>query len=106
MDNQTIINTAIGLIGALGAIILKSVREDMKDLRNGNTKTADRVHEIETLIAGQYIKRGESQQITDTIFNKLDSMSQNILARFDALSDKLDGKLDKRDYDEIDRRRP
>lgn len=43
-----------------------------------------KVQSIELLVAGEYVKKAEIQQLSDSLFKKLDR-----------IEDKLDGKVDK-----------
>ena len=84
MDPQTIINTAIALVGFLGGWILKVVWEGVKDLQSADKILADKVNTIEILIAGTYMSKLDFDKIAAAIFAKLDK-----------IEDKLDRKVDK-----------
>lgn len=64
--------------------MLRVLWQSVKDLRTEDRLLADKVNNIEVLVAGQYIKRDEFQQFSEAIFKKLDK-----------IEDKLDGKEDK-----------
>lgn len=82
--DQTVINWAIGLGGALIGIFLKDLLESVKSLRAADESLAKRVGEIEVLVAGTYAKREEVSDLGKAIFAKLDR-----------IEGKLDGKVDK-----------
>ena len=84
MDSQTIINTAIALVGFLGGWILKVIWEGVKDLQFADKILVEKVNTIEILIAGNYISKLE-----------FDRMAAAIFAKLDKISDKLDRKVDK-----------
>ena len=84
MDPQTIINTAIALVGFLGGWILKVVWEGVKELQSADKILAEKVNTIEILIAGTYISKQDFDKIAAAIFAKLDK-----------IEDKLDRKVDK-----------
>ena len=84
MDPQTIINTAIALVGFLGGWILKVVWEGVKELQSADKILAEKVNTIEILIAGTYISKQDFDKIAAAIFQKLDK-----------IEDKLDRKVDK-----------
>ena len=84
MDPQTIINTAIALVGFLGGWILKVVWEGVKDLQSADKILAEKVNTIEILIAGTYMSKLDFDKIAAAIFAKLDK-----------IEDKLDRKVDK-----------
>jgi hypothetical protein len=81
---QTLFNIAVGLVGALGGWILRTIWAEMKAMQATDSKLADKVSSIEILVAGQYVKRDDIQVLSNAIFAKLDR-----------IEDKLDGKVDK-----------
>jgi len=84
MDTQTLINTAFALIGALGGWVLNNLKSSIDELRKADAMLADKVQQIEVLVAGTYVKREELDKIAAAIFTKLD--------RIEA---KIDNKMDK-----------
>jgi len=84
MDSQTIINTAIALVGFLGGWILKVIWEGVKDLQVVDKLLTEKVNTIEILIAGNYMSKQDFDKIAAAIFQKLDK-----------IEDKLDRKVDK-----------
>ena len=84
MDSQTIINTAIALVGFLGGWILKVIWESVKDLQVVDKLLTEKVNTIEILIAGNYMSKQDFDKIAAAIFAKLDK-----------IEDKLDRKVDK-----------
>ena len=84
MDSQTIINTAIALVGFLGGWILKVIWEGVKDLQVVDKLLTEKVNTIEILIAGNYMSKQDFDKIVAAIFAKLDK-----------IDDKLDRKVDK-----------
>ncbi len=84
MDSQTIINTAIALVGFLGGWILKVIWEAVKELQIADKILVDKVNTIEILIAGNYMSKHDFDKIAAAIFAKLDK-----------IEDKLDRKVDK-----------
>lgn len=110
MDAQTLINTAIALVGALGGMVVKALWDGLADLRKSDKELADKVHAIETLVAGQYVKRDEFTATTNLLISKLDSMSLTFNNRFDIIISKIELKVDRTDCQEtcatlIERRR-
>ena len=83
MDQQ-LFNWAVAGFGALGGFVLKSVWDAVKDLQRADTNLADKVSHMEVLIAGDYIKKEEFNNVSNIIFIKLDK-----------IMDKLDSKVDK-----------
>lgn len=84
MDAQTIINIAIGLVGALGGWVLNNLKSSIDELRKQDSLLADKVQHIEVLVAGTYVKRDDMDKLGSALFAKLDKIEA-----------KLDGKADK-----------
>ena len=82
--DQTIVNWLLAGFGGLIGFLLNVVWQAVKDLQKADKVLADRVGEIEVLVAGSYITKTDFTQVTDAIFRKLDR-----------IEDKLDGKADK-----------
>ena len=82
MDQQ-IINWAVAACGALLGFMLHSVWDAVKDLQKSDKELAAKVADIEILVAGNYVTRTELKSYIDTIFLKLDHISEK-------LSDKAD----------------
>ena len=84
METQTVINLSIGAVGALLGVIMKAIWDAVKDLQNSDKAIVKDVAELQVLVAGNYITRGEFSKVQTALFEKLD--------RIDA---KLDLKADK-----------
>lgn len=84
MDFQVGFNVVVGLIGALGGYVLKSISETLKSLQVADAALIDKVQKIEVTVAGQYVTHVDLERLTTGIFNKLDK-----------ISDKIDHKMDK-----------
>lgn len=84
MEAQTIINIAIGLVGALGGWVLNNLKSSIDELRKADSVLADKVQQIEVLVAGTYVKRDDMDKLGSALFAKLDKIEA-----------KLDGKADK-----------
>ena len=82
--DQSIINWIIAGFGALIGFVLKAVWEAVKDLQKTDINLADKVGKIEVLVAGNYVKKEEFNNVATAIFAKLDR-----------IEDKLDKKVDK-----------
>ena len=84
MDLQTAFNITLGLAAFLGGLLVREMWQALKDLQTADKALTDKVHAIETLVAGQYVSKDEFSRLADAIFTKLDR-----------IEDKLDGKADK-----------
>ena len=82
--DQTLVNLLLAGFGGLIGFLLNVVWQAVKDLQKADKVLAERVGEIEVLVAGSYITKTDFTQITDAIFRKLDR-----------IEDKLDSKADK-----------
>lgn len=87
-QTQTLFNLSIMVTGALGGWWMKVMWDAIKSLETQDRALADRVAEIDVLVAGSYVKR-------DYFEHKLDSITNAIFTKLDRIEDKLDGKADK-----------
>jgi hypothetical protein len=101
MDAQMLINLAMALVGALGGAIIKALWDGITELRMSDKALVDRMHNIETLVAGTYIKREEFNRNMDILSAKLDAININISVRFDSMAAKLETKMDRGDCRDI-----
>jgi uncharacterized protein (DUF111 family) len=83
-DLQIIFNILVALVGALGGWILNGLRSEQVNLRSDHNALADKLHEIDKLVAGTYVKRDDMEKLSTAIFTKLDR-----------IEGKLDGKQDR-----------
>lgn len=84
MESQTVINVLIGLVAFFGGMWVKSISDSLKEMKVTDTQLADKVQHIEVLVAGQYVRREELDNLNKALFTKLDRIEH-----------KLDGKVDK-----------
>ncbi len=84
MMDQALVNWLLAGFGGLIGFLLNVVWQAVKDLQKADKVLAERVGEIEVLVAGSYITRTDFTNVTDSIFRKLDR-----------IEDKLDTKKDK-----------
>jgi hypothetical protein len=82
--DQALVNWLLAGFGGLIGFLLNVVWQAVKDLQKSDKVLAERVGEIEVLVAGSYITKTDFTNVTDAIFRKLDR-----------IEDKLDGKADK-----------
>lgn len=84
MDNHSIVETLLALVAFFGGIFVKGLNDSINNLRAQDAALTDKVHSMETLVAGQYVKRDEMGKYFDAVFKKLDQ-----------IDDKIDRKADK-----------
>jgi len=82
--DQSSLNWFFGLINLSIGVLMKMMWDSYKSLKETDKELADKVSNIEVLVAGQYVKREDFAQVTNQIFTKLDK-----------ILDKLDQKVDK-----------
>ena len=82
--DQTIINWLLAGFGALIGFLLNVVWQAVKDLQAADKVLAEKVGNIEVLVAGAYVKKDEFTQSINALFAKLDK-----------IEDKLDKKADR-----------
>ena len=84
MNEQQFFNVAFAIIGALGGWWMRVMWQSLKELEQQDSKLADKVGNIEVLVAGHYVKRDDMNRDIATIFAKLDR-----------IEDKMNKKADK-----------
>ena len=82
--NQDFLNWAFGLINLVLGGFIKAMWDSYKELKRTDSQLAEKVNQIEVLVAGQYVKRDDFDRVANAIFVKLDK-----------ISDKLDLKADR-----------
>ena len=82
-DTQTLFNIAVGLSGALGGWWLKAVWEAVRDLQSADKSLVEKVTAIEVLVAGRYVTREEFKKDIETLFKKLDHISEVVSRKAD-----------------------
>jgi hypothetical protein len=82
--NQDLLNWAFGIINLVIGGFMKAMWDSYKELKRTDTQLAEKVNQIEVLVAGQYVKRDDFDRVANAIFIKLDK-----------ISDKIDSKADR-----------
>lgn len=84
MLDQTLINIVLSGGGLFSGWFLKVLWGSLKELKETDSRLADKVAGIEVLVAGQYVRRDDLEKLSAELFRKLDK-----------ISDKIDGKADR-----------
>lgn len=84
MDLQMVFDILLGLVAFLGGWVMNNLRDSMKSLTKADISLTNKLQEIEVLVVGQYVKRGEMAEFSKAIFDKLD----RIEAKIDRKADK------------------
>lgn len=82
--NQDFLNWSFGIFNLILGGFIKAMWDSYKDLKKADTELAEKVNQIEVLVAGQYVKRDDFDRTAHAIFAKLDK-----------IADKIDNKADK-----------
>ena len=82
--DQNIFNIGVSLIGALGGIILKAVWNAVKELQQADKDLTEKVHNLDKIVAGDYVRR-----------DYLDGKIEALFRKIDGLYDQLNKKADK-----------
>jgi hypothetical protein len=82
-ETQIFFDVAVAVIGAMGGWILNTVWIAVKDLQKADKELADKVGEIEVLVAGRYMTRDEFNNTLAQVFNKLDTIRDMIAKKAD-----------------------
>ena len=85
MSNETQIffDVAVAVIGAMGGWILNTVWNAVKELQKADKELAEKVGEIEVLVAGRYMTRDEFNNTLSQVFGKLDTIRDMIATKAD-----------------------
>ena len=81
---QSYLNWGFGVINLILGGLIKAMWDSYKDLKAADLALAEKVNQIEVLVAGQYVKRDDFDRVANQIFSKLDK-----------ISDKIDSKADR-----------
>lgn len=83
-EAQTLFNIVLGVAAFLGGWVLNNIWTSVRDLQTADAQLARQVASIEVLVAGQYVRRDEFM-----------ALRMELLASFDKVLEKLDGKVDR-----------
>lgn len=81
---QSALNWIFGGINIILGAALTMMWDSYRELKKTDKELAEKVNNIEVIVAGQYVKREDFEKVADQIFNKLDKIME-----------KLDRKADK-----------
>lgn len=83
MDYQVMFNIAIAALAFLGGWVLNTLWASIKELQKADSDLASKVSSIEVVVAGQYVPREEFTLALNTLYNKLDRISDQISSKAD-----------------------
>lgn len=83
VEYQVLFDVAIAVIGVLGGWTLNTVWGAVKDLQEADKELAEKVGQIEVLVAGRYITREEFDRTLSQVFLKLDNIRDLLSTKAD-----------------------
>ena len=83
MDIQTLLNVAFtGILGLVG-LVYKGLVKRLEGQEETIEKLNDRIHELDKIVAGDYVKRIEFDKNIEKLFGKLDDISKQLSKKAD-----------------------
>ncbi len=83
VEYQVLFDIAIGIIGVMGGWTLNTVWGAVRDLQKADKELAEKVGEIEVLVAGRYMTRVEFNDTLGQVFAKLDNIRDMLANKAD-----------------------
>ena len=81
--DQTFINWALGLLSMLLGFLLNAIWQSVKDLQKADKELADKVASVEKVVAGDYVRRDEFNDMVKALFAKLDRIEDKMERKAD-----------------------
>lgn len=81
--DQSFLNWVFGIVNIAIGAFLKVMWDSYKDLKRTDKELAEKVGNIEVLVAGQYVNRNEFNSVTNQIFAKLDRIIEKLNEKAD-----------------------
>ena len=81
--DQSFLNWVFGIVNIAIGAFLKVMWDSYQDLKRTDKELADKVGNIEVLVAGQYVNRNEFNNVTNQIFAKLDRIIEKLNEKAD-----------------------
>ena len=82
-EYQIFFDAGVAIIGAMGGWILNTVWNAVKELQKADKELAEKVADIEVLVAGRYITREEFNQTLNQVFERLDRIRDLLSLKVD-----------------------
>lgn len=67
---------------------MNNIRDAIRELKRADENLANKVSQIEILVAGKYATRQELKDFSERIFDRFDRLESNLLSRLDGKADK------------------
>jgi len=81
--NQDFLNWAFGILNLILGGFIKAMWDSYKELKKTDSELAEKVNQIEVLVAGTYVKRDDFDRVANAIFLKLDKISDKLNLKAD-----------------------
>lgn len=82
-EYQIFFDVGVAVIGAMGGWILNTVWNAVKELQKADKELAEKVGDIEVLVAGRYVTRDDFNQVLNQVFTKLDTIRDMLAQKVD-----------------------
>lgn len=82
-EYQIFFDAGVAIIGVMGGWILNTVWNAVKELQKADKELAEKVGDIEVLVAGRYVTRDDFNQVLNQVFTKLDVIRDLIAQKAD-----------------------
>lgn len=82
-EYQIFFDAGVAIIGVMGGWILNTVWNAVKELQKADKELAEKVGDIEVLVAGRYVTRDDFNQVLNQVFTKLDNIRDLIAQKAD-----------------------
>ena len=82
-EYQIFFDVGVAVIGAMGGWILNTVWNAVKELQKADKELAEKVADIEVLVAGRYVTREDFNQVLNQVFTKLDTIRDMLAQKVD-----------------------
>lgn len=83
VDYQMLFNLLVGIVGILFGWILNTLWSELRKLQAADDKLADKVNNIEVIVAGSYVKRDELAVAMRDLHHKLDRIEERLNEKAD-----------------------
>lgn len=82
-EYQVLFNLAATAVGFLFGWVLNNLWSAVKELQDADKELAEKVGQIEILVAGRYITRDEFDRVLNSVFVKLDKIQDLLMQKAD-----------------------
>jgi len=96
MDIQTLFNIVAALCIAMGGGIIKALWDKISLGEERHVRLSDKVHDINTLVVGDYVKRDEFTRVSEQLRGELVNMSSQLFQKLDNMNESILNRLERR----------